>query len=134
MDVTDRRQQVARTRRLDKVPVRARRQGAEKIVGVLVNRQHHDLQLRQTFRQLPYTLDAVHAGQINVHHRHLRMQGRRLRQRLLARAERADTGTLGIAVDNLHEAGTQPVVVFHYDHIDGHHTLPATHPDIRLSQ
>ena len=60
MDIPDRRQKVTRPRRLHEIAVGTRRQSAEKVVCVLLDRQHHNLQPRQLFGKLAHARDAVH--------------------------------------------------------------------------
>ena len=59
--------QILRRRALEHVTVRAGGERLENIFRVLVNRQHHHLRLRQQSFQLSHALDAVHAGQIDIH-------------------------------------------------------------------
>ena len=65
--------QIAGTRGLDQISVRSGCQRAKKIVGVLIDGQHDDLKLRQPFRELPHTFDAIHTRKVDIHHRDLRL-------------------------------------------------------------
>ena len=111
MDVPDAAQELVRRRPLEQVAGGAGGERGEDQVGVLVDRQHHDLHRRQQRPQPPHALDAAHARQVDVHQHDVGADGGQLGDRALAALVLADAREPIGAVDQPGEAGADARVV-----------------------
>ena len=106
-------------RALEHITVRARRQRVENIFRVLIDREHHHLDFRRDFFQLPDALDAVHAGQVDVHQHHVGLGLRQILERVLGVRVIAHAAEAVGAVEHAHERLAQFVAVL--DDGNGNH-------------
>src|ERR1035438_6627999 len=65
-------------RQLEQIPTGSGGQGVKHALGVLIDRQHDELNYRMSQLDLAHALDAIHARQINVHEHDIRSEERRV--------------------------------------------------------
>ena len=90
------------------------------MVGVLVNRDHHKLCVGQQRFEPAHTLDAVDAGQIDVHECYLGLGGGHAGYRVFARPMIAHAGEVLGTVDPACKDFARLGVVFNNGYPDGH--------------
>ena len=105
-------QQLVRRRPLEQVAGGPGGERVEDQVGVLVDRQHHDLHVpAASVLQPAHALDAAHAGQVDVHEHDVGPDGGQLGDRPFAALVLAHAGEPVGAVDEAGDAGAHARVV-----------------------
>ena len=105
---------------LEHVTARARRQRVEDVFRVLINREHHHLDLRRQLLQLPHAFDSVHAGQIDVHEHHVGFDVGQILERVLGAGMLAHATEAVGAVQHARQRAAQLVIVFNDGNRNGH--------------
>jgi hypothetical protein len=110
-------------RALEKVSVRAGSQGAEDIFGIFINCEHDDLEFGNELFQLANALDAIDAGEIDVHKDDFRTVFGKLLDCFFGRAVMAEASETVGAIQHARKRVSQLFVVFDdgdgYGHDEG---------------
>ncbi len=123
MDSLDGFQQFGARHQLEQIPAGAGGEGVKHALGVLIDRQHDELNRRMSQLELTHALDAIHAGQVNVHEHDLGCAGGQPGQRLFPRGELTDAGTAAKAGDRVHQLGPHAVIIIDYGNLNRHGLL-----------
>src|SRR5262245_48113004 len=85
--------------------------GVENILGVLVNSEHHYLDVGGELFQLPHTLHSVHPRKVNVHQHHVGILGRQCLQCVLRAGVLSQKSKSIRAAEDASQSATQLIIV-----------------------
>ena len=85
----------------------------EDAVRVVVDCKHEDLHAGKKFGQPANALDAIHAGQVDVHQHDLGRETRNLAQGILSARKSPDTAAVGCALEDARKTRAQRRIIFH---------------------
>ena len=113
MHVLDGFEQFAGRQPLEHVPAGPGGQCLEDLVGVLIDRQHHDLDLRHQSFEAPRAFDAADATHMDVHQHHVGLVFGQMFQRRLAAVIYAHTPKTGRSIHKGGDGLAQLFLVIH---------------------
>jgi len=104
----------------EQITVGAGAQGVENHVALIVGREHEDLGFGQGFLEARDALDAVHAGEVDIHQDHIGVFLRNFFQGFFARGVGADTAQPGGVAEPGHQALAHFGLIFDYRNFNTH--------------
>ena len=112
MNFADGFEELGTFRALKEISVRARSQCAEDIFGIFINGEHDDLEFGNELFELPNALNAVDAGEIDIHEDDFRTDFRNFFDGFFGRAVMAEASEAVGAIQHAGERVSQLLVVF----------------------